>query len=340
METQQPQAPPPPVQVLQMMMGLWVSQILAATARFGAADAIARGVTSSDDIAVEVDADPDTLYRLLRAAAACGLLVETAPRTFGLTPLGECLRTDAPGSMRDLIIAECAPGHWLPWGQLYDAVKSGRSLASEILGMNVWDYYAKNQEEALSFARGMGNLSAMVSQDVARLYDASAFKTIIDVGGSQGVLLRGLLEQNHRARGIIFDLPEVIDGAKHAFANDSRVDLVAGDFFSHVPGGGDLYVLKSILHDWPDHRCAKIVRSIHAASKPGAKLLVVEMLLPDHPQPTPVAFMDMNMLVMLNGRERAAAELSKLIGDNGFNVTRVIPTGGMFSLIEAERASD
>lgn len=333
-------APPPPVQVLQMLMGLWVSQILAAAARFGAADAIARGVTSSDDIAAEAGADRDTFYRLLRAAATCGILTETASRTFALTPLGECLRTDAPGSLKDLIIAECAPGHWLPWGQLYDAVKSGRSFASEVLGMNVWDYYAKNHDEALSFARGMGNLSAMVSQDVARLYDAKPFKTIVDIGGSQGVLLRGLLAQNADARGIIFDLPDVIEGAKHAFADDNRIDFVAGDFFSSVPAGADLYVLKSILHDWPDERCAAILRNIRSASKAGAKLLVVEMLLPDHPQPTPVAFMDLNMLVMLNGRERTAAELTKLLGDNGFNVARVIPTGGMFSLIEADRASD
>jgi len=330
-------APPPHVQVLQMLMGLWVAQILAATARFGAADTIARGVTSNDDIAAEAGADPETFYRLLRAAAACGILTETAPRQFALTPLGDCLRTGAPGSLKDLIIAECAPGHWLPWGQLYESIKSGRSLTSDILGMNIWDYYAKNHEEALSFARGMGNLSAMVSQDVVRLYDARPYKTIIDVGGSQGVLLRGLLAQNHEARGIIFDLPDVIDGAKHAFANDARIELVAGDFFSSIPSGGDLYLLKAILHDWPDDRCAQILRNIHSASKPGAKLLVVEMLLPDHPQPSPVAFMDLNMLVMLSGRERTAAELTKMLADSGFTVTGVIPTGGTFSLIEADR---
>ena len=320
-----------------MMMGMWVSQILAATARFGVADAIARGATSSDDLAREADANPSALYRLLRAAATVGLVTEGQPKTFALTPLGECLRTDAPGSMRDLIIAECAPGHWLPWGRLYDAVKSGRSTAPETLGMNMWEYYAKNHEEGLTFARGMGNLSAMVSQDVTRLYDAKPFKKIVDIGGSQGVLLRGLLAQNPNARGVIFDLPEVIDEAKKVVTDD-RIELVAGDFFKSVPSGADLYVLKSILHDWPDDKCAAIIRNIHSASQEGAKLLLVEMLLPDQPQPSPVTFMDMNMLVMLNGRERAAAEFHKLLGDNGFNVTRLIPTGGTFSLIEAERS--
>jgi len=330
----QTQAPPPPVQVLQMMMGMWVSQILATTARFGVADAIARGITSSDDIAREASADPQALHRLLRAAATTGLLTETAPRTFALTPLGECLRTDTPGSLRDLIIAECAPGHWLPWGRLYDTVKGGRSVAAETLGMDVWEYYAKNHEEGLTFARGMGNLSALVSQDVARLYDTSPFKTIVDVGGSQGILLRGLLAQNKDARGVLFDLPEVVADAKP----DDRIEIVSGSFMEKVPSGGDLYLLKSILHDWPDDKCATILRNIRDAAPAGAKLLVVEMIVPDGPEPSPVAFMDMNMLVMLNGRERTAAEFKKLLGDNGFNVTRVIPTGGTFSLIEAERS--
>lgn len=316
-----------------MMMGLWVSQILATTARLGVADAIANGKTSSDDIAREAGADPSTLYRLLRAAASTGLVAETAPRTFALTPLGECLRTDTPGSLRDLVIAECAPGHWLPWGRLYDAVKGGKSVAAETLGMDVWEYYAKNHEEGLSFARGMGNLSALVSQDVARLYDTSPFKTIVDVGGSQGILLRGLLAQNKNARGILFDLPEVVADAKP----DDRIDIVSGSFMENVPSGGDLYLLKSILHDWPDEKCATILANIHKAAPAGAKLLVVEMLLPDQPEPSPVTFMDMNMLVMLNGRERTAADFRKLLGDAGFNVVRVIPTGGTFSLIEAER---
>lgn len=316
-----------------MMMGLWVSQILAATARFGVADAIARGVTASDDLARECEADPQAFYRLLRGAASAGLLTETAPRTFALTPLGHCLRTDTPGSLRDLVIAECAPGHWLPWGQLYEAIKQGRAMTADVLGMPAWEYYAKNPEEALSFARGMGNLSALVAHDVARLYDASPFKTIVDVGGSQGVLLRGLLAQNPNARGIVFDLPEVIANA----TADDRVELVGGSFFERVPEGADLYLLKSILHDWPDNKCAEILGSIRNAAKPGAKLLVIEMILPDQPGPSLVTFMDLNMLVMLNGRERTAAEFTKLLGDNGFKVTRVIPTGGPFSLIEAER---
>jgi hypothetical protein len=323
-------APPPHVHVLQLMMGLWHAQIVATAARFGVADRIASGVSDSEALARECGADPAALYRLLRACAALGIFVETEPRRFALTPAGECLRTGTPGSLRDLLIAETAPGHWLPWGRLYDAVQRGASVAGETLGMDVWQYYATHQEEALSFARGMGNLSAIVSQDVARLYDAGDARRIVDVGGSQGVLLLNVLQRSE-ARGVLFDRADVVE---HVRIDDERVEIVPGDFFQSVPEG-DLYLLKSILHDWPDEQCATILRNIRAAAQPGARLLVVEMLLPEAPQPSPVAFMDLNMLVMLNGRERTAAEFTQMLGGAGFRVTQVIPTGGLFSLIEA-----
>jgi SAM-dependent methyltransferase len=331
---------PPPAQVLQMMMGLWVSQILGVCARLGVADLIADGVSSSDEIAAKCGSDPAATYRVLRAGAAVGLFGEVPERKFRLTPLGECIRTNTPGSLRDLVVAETAPGHWLPWGRLYDVVMGGASVASETLGMGTWEYYAAHPEEAQWFARGMGNLSAMVSEDVARLYDAKDRRNIVDVGGSQGVLLSGLLRQGEQAKGILFDRPEVIQQARAVVAASplrERITLVEGDFFSSIPAGGDLYVLKSILHDWPEGDCERILRNVHAAAAPDANLLVVEMIVPEEPQPSPVALMDVNMLVMLNGRERTAGDFEKLLGGAGFSLIRVIQTPGPFALIEARR---
>jgi hypothetical protein len=326
---------------MQMMMGMWVAQAAATAARFNVADHIARGTDSADAIAAAEQADAAAMYRLLRACAAAGLLAETAPGRFALTPLGECLRSDAEHSLRDLFVAEMAPGHWLPWGRLYDAVRSGKPTSSDTLGIPVWEYYAKNQEEGLAFARGMGNLSAIVSEDVARLYDASPFRRIVDVGGSQGVLLRALLRgAGPDARGVLFDLPTVIATAREVIAASpfaDRIELVEGDFFGEVPRGGDLYALKSVLHDWDDEKALAILRAVHRAAEPGAKLLVVETVLPGTTQPSPVSFMDLNMLVMLGGRERTASEFAQLLRDGGFSVTKVIATGGMFQLIEARR---
>jgi hypothetical protein len=318
---------------MQMMMGLWVAQIAGTAARFGVADHIARGVTKSEELARECAADPGSFYRFLRAAATAGLFVETEPGSFASTPVGDCLRSDTPGTVRDFLIAETAPGHWLPWGRLYEAVKSGQHAASDALGIPVWDYYKANPEEGLSFARGMGNLSALVAMDVARLYDPSAFRRIVDVGGSQGVLLRALLERAPQARGVLFDLPEVVGSAPA----HERVEIVSGSFFESLPEGGDLYVLKSILHDWPDDRCEEILANVQRAAPAGATLLLVETILAEAPAPSPVTFMDMNMLVMLGGRERTAAEYTDMLRRHGFETQRVIPTGGMFGLIEAKK---
>jgi hypothetical protein len=323
-----------------MLTGMWVSQVLSAIAQLGVADLIAAGTRSVDYLAEECSADAGALHRLLRAAATVGLLIETAPAEFALTPLGTTLRAGTPGSLRDFVIAETAPGHWLPWGRLADAVKRGGAMTKETLGLDPWDYYAKNDEEGRCFARGMSNLSAIVSGDVVRVYDPGDVRRVVDVGGSEGVLLRGILGRAPNARGVIFDRSDVIEGARRAVAESGmadRIDLVSGDFFADVPGDADLYVLKSILHDWPDDKCEAIVRSVHRSAPKDSRLVLVEMLLPDTPQPSPVTLMDLNMLVMLGGRERTAGEYSALLQRCGYAVERVIPTGGMFSVIEATR---
>jgi hypothetical protein len=334
--------PPPHVAVMQMVMGVWAAQIASAVAQLGVADNIAKGKVSVDELAAECSANPDALYRLLRAAAAIGLCAETAPRHFALTPVGDALRSDAPHSMRDFLVAETAPGHWLPWGRVADAVRRGGPMTEEVLGANAWDYYAKHIDEAHCFARGMSNVSTIASEDVARVYEPGDVKRIVDVGGSEGVLLRGLLAHAPGARGVLYDRPEIIEAAKGAIASSSfadRIDVTGGDFLAEVPGGGDLYVMKSILHDWPDEQCETIIRNVHRAAAPDSRLLVVEMTLPDGPAgaPSPVPLMDMNMLVMLGGRERTAAEFGALLARCGYMVERVIPTPGPFSVIEARR---
>lgn len=334
-------APPPHIAMFQIINGMWVSQIASAVARLGIADFIAAGTRRVDHLAEECSADADALHRLLRAAATIGLLRETAPKEFVLTAVGETLRAQEPGSMRDLLIAETAPCHWLPWGRLVESVRSGKSMAVETLGISVWEYYAKNPDEGECFARGMGNISAVASHEVAAVYSVGDARTIIDVGGSEGVLLRGLLRNAPApARGILFDRPEIIGYAKGSIATSDlagRIDLVAGDFFAEVPPGGDVYLLKHILHDWPDAACETILSNVHRAAAPGSRLVIIEMLLPDEPQPSPVALMDMNMLVMVGGRERTSGEFRVLLAKCGFELERVLPTEGMFAVLEAKR---
>jgi hypothetical protein len=330
---------PPQVAIFGMINGMWASQIASALAQLAVPDAIAAGTSGVEALAAQSGADASALYRLLRAAATLGLVQETGSRTFALTPLGEVLRNGVPGSMRDILIAETAPGHWLPWGKLADAVRSGKPTTEATLGMNGWDYYAANPEEGQCFARGMGNLSAVAVEQVAAVYNVGDARTVVDVGGSEGVLLRGLLRGAPDAEGVLFDRPEIIAYAEgqpnEAFAG--RIRFVGGDFFKEVPAGGDLYLLKHILHDWSDAECAAIIRNVHRAAKDGSRLVLVEFLLPDDGQPSPVTFMDINMMVMVGGRERTSAEFRALLKENGYEVERILSTAGMFNVIEARR---
>ena len=331
---------PPAAAMMGLITGYWVSQAVGVVARLGVADHLADGPRTSDEVAGAVGADPQALYRVLRLLASIGIFTEPQPRSFALTPLGETLRSDVPGSVRDFAITETAPGHWLPWGRLYESVLSGRPMAREALGMDLFDWYGQNPEEAAFFTAAMGNLSDLAASELVRVYDVSSATTVADVGGAHGVLLGAVLRANPAARGILFDLPHVIETAGEAIAAQGlseRCDLVGGDFFEAVPEGADLHLLKQIVHDWDDERATQLLRNCHRALAPNGKLLVVEMVIPPDNRPGIAQAMDLNMLVQLGGRERTEAEFEDLFREAGFRLERVIPTHSPFFVLEASR---
>src|SRR5215204_2907383 len=331
---------PPPVAMMGLITGYWLSQAVGVVAQLGVADQLTTGARSSNDLARAVGADPQALYRVLRLLASIGVFTEVGPDRFGLTPLGETLTSDAPGSVRNFAITETAPGHWLPWGRLVASVRSGRPMARDALGMELFDWYAQNPEEAGFFNAAMGNLSALAAGELVRVYDFSGVRTVADIGGAHGVLLAAILRANPSARGILFDLPHVIATAEDAIAAEGlseRCELVSGDFFEAVPEGADLHLLKQIVHDWDDEGATRLLRSCHRALAPGGKLLLVEMVIPPDNQPSPAQAMDLNMMVVLGGRERTEEEYRHLLQATGFRLERVIPTRSPFSVIEAIR---
>lgn len=330
----------PPAAMMGLITGYWVSQAVGVVAQLGVADELGGGPRGSDEVARAVGADPQALYRVLRLLASVGVFAEVAPRSFGLTPLGETLRSSVPGSVRNFAITETAPGHWLPWGRLHDSVRTGRPMAREALGMELFDWYAQNPEEAGFFNAAMGNLSALAADELVRVYDVSAVRTVADIGGAHGILLGAVLRANPAARGILFDMPHVIATAASAIAAEGltdRCELVSGDFFEAVPEGADLHLLKQIVHDWDDDRATRLLRNCHRALGPAGKLLLVEMVLPQDNRPSPAQAMDLNMMVILGGRERTEEEYRHLLGEAGFRLQRVIPTHSPFSVIEATR---
>ena len=332
---------PPPARMLQLITGYWISQAVGAAAMLGLADQLADGSRSASDVAASVNADTRSVHRIMRMLASIGVFTMDTNDQFGLTPLGDTLRTGVPGSMKNFAIAQTSPGHWLPWGQMSEAVRTGRSMSSSALGMELWDWYATHPEEGEFFNRAMGDLSAGVSGEVTRSYDFAAYKTVLDVGGAHGILLGAILRANPHMRGILFDLPHVTATAAdslRAQGIEQRCDLVTGDFFASVPTGADIHLLKQIIHDWSDEECITLLRNCHRALKPAGKILLVEMVIPADNSQSMAQAMDLNMLVLLTGKERTELQYRDLLAAAGFKMERAIPTQSPFSIIEASRS--
>jgi precorrin-6B methylase 2 len=324
--------------LIQLLTGAWATQSVAAACKLSIPDALASGPMSSDGVAAKVGAESGAVYRLLRALASLGVFERRADRRFALTELGERLRKDAPGTLRETFIAETDHAHWQSWEKVADAVRTGLPRPLPVLGAAAFDYYGKNREDGEQFARAMQNVSNFAAAAVCEAYDFSGVKTVMDIGGGNGSMALAILEGHPQMQGRVFDLPYIEEHAHRNIAEAGaahRCGFEAGDFFKAVPAGADLHILKFILHDWTDEECVKILESCRKALAPGGKVLLVEMLVPEEIRPDFVMLMDINMLVMTGGRERTAKEFEKVLGDAGFAMTRVITTKSPFALIEA-----
>jgi hypothetical protein len=324
-------SPMPHEQLLGVLFGFWTAAAVGSFARLKIADAMAKGAADAGAIAEAINANPEAVNRLLRGCTMAKIVTSTGPKTYALTPVGELLRSDSMPSLRALLDAETAPGHWLPWGHLDQVVKSGKNDVEKALGMNVWDYYAKNKDEGNTFSQAMTGMSMMAVHAVAAAYTYPTATKVVDVGGAHGALLGTVLAAQPNAKGVLFDLPHVVETAP---AQD-RVEKIGGDFFKEVPAGGELYLLKFILHDWDDANCVAILKQVRRAMAPGGKLAVIEMLIPEDGAPHPSKLLDLNMMVMLTGRERTGAEMTALLEKADFKVAKIVPTHSPFSIIEA-----
>ena len=325
--------------MMRLITGYWLSQAVGVAAHLGIADALAAGSQSSEELGKALGAHAMSVYRLMRLLTSIGVFSQDSEDRFTLNPLGETLLSEGPGSVRNFAITETAPGHWLPWGRLFDSVQTGKPMTHETLGMELFDWYAQNPEEAGFFNAAMGDLSALAATELVRVYDFSTAQNVIDVGGSHGILLRAVLSANSAARGTLYDLPHVIDTANQHIdaALQGRCELVSGDFFKSVPEGGDVHLLKQIIHDWDDEQASRILKNCYAVLAPAGKLLLVEMVVPSDNRPNMAQAMDLNMLAILGGRERTEEEYRTLLDGSGFNLERVIATHSPFSVIEAVR---
>jgi O-methyltransferase domain/Dimerisation domain len=335
-----PTSIPPPAAVIGLVAGMWAAKATAVAASLGIPDQLAHGPKTAEEVAKAIGADASAVYRLMRAVTSVGVLTAEQERRFALTPLGEALRSNVPGSMRSFILAEMAPGHWLPWGNLEDAVRTGKPSAPHALGMDAWEYYKKNPDEGFHFAEAMSGLSHIAMHAVLASYSFAGARKVVDVGGSHGAFVAAVLQREKTARGVLFDLPEVVDGASATLKQSGvseRVDRIGGSFFESVPADGDIYLLKHILHDWNDDECVKILGNVREAMALDGRVVVVEMLITDNGPPSPATLLDLNMLVMLTGKERTSEDFAALFAKAGLKLHAVKPTQSPVAVIEARR---
>jgi predicted O-methyltransferase YrrM len=327
--------------MLQMISGFWVSQMVLVAAKLGLADLITDQPKTAAELAQASGTHAPSLYRVLRGLASVGVFAEDSQGRFVSTPVTETLRRDAPGSLRAFAMAELGQEHFKAWGNLLHSVRTGEIAFDNHFGQPVWEYYAQNPEDAEVFNDAMTGMTEMVNAAVVPAYDFSGFGKIVDIGGGHGALLAAILKANPAARGVLFDLPHVAEGAAARFAAEGvsdRCEVVSGDFFKAVTPGADAYVMKFILHDWDDEKSVAIMKNIRRAMNDGGRVIVIENIVPEGNTPSFAKFIDINMLVMTGGRERTEKEFADLFAAAGFRLTRVVPTESPFCIIEAVAA--
>ena len=306
--------------------------------QLGIADHLAAGPRSAVELAGTTGTHAPSLHRLMRTLAGLGILTERDAQRFALTPLGEALKTGAPGSARATLIAFGSPAFWHSWEEIIYSLETGKTGFEKACGMPVFEYLAQHPEEASYFSEAMVGFHGAEPPAVAEAYDFSGFKTVVDVGGATGNMLAAILSRHAGPRGVLFDRPHVVRDAPallKARGVEERVTIEAGDFFETVPAGGDAYVLSHIIHDWNEDQCLTILGHCRKVIKPDGRLLIVETVLPPGDTPHQGKVQDMVMLVVPGGQERTEAEYASLLGKAGFRLSRVVPTESVVSVVEA-----
>jgi hypothetical protein len=320
-----------------MIGGYRLTQLLYVAAKRGIADLLYDGPQSSQALAQATQTHPRALYRVLRALASLGVLAEDQAQCFHLTPLADLLRTEVPGSLRDYAIFYGEERIWHAEGALLFSVQTGQAAFNHVHGMGPFDYYSQHAEAAAGYNAAMTNVSGHEVAAVVAAYDFAGMATIVDVGGGQGTLLTAVLKAHPQVRGILFDRPAVIDSAQRLLAAEGVADRctrVAGDFFQTVPGGGDAYILKHIIHDWDDAPAVAILTQCRRAMAEHSRLLLMERVIPPGNAPSWGKLADITMLVHYGGLERTEAEYRELLEAAGLSLTRMVPTPTQLSIIE------
>lgn len=322
-------------ELLRLVNAYRMSQAIHVAATLRLSDHLAGGPLSITELAAAADCDEGALYRLMRALSAAGVYEESPDGRFSATAVGEELRSDAERGLAGWARFVGRPNTWQAWGALEHSVRTGENAFSSVHGQSVWAYRSDHPEEGTIFDDAMTAMSRYVADAVLWAYPFEG--VVADIGGGRGAMLTAILRRFPDTRGVLFDQPHVVAGVDLGDVAD-RCEVAGGDMFAGVPAGADVYVLKSVLHDWPDDRAIEILRACRQAMKPGAAVVILERVLAGPPHEPPglaSALSDLNMLVGPGGQERTSDEYARLLAAAGLRLERVIPTASDVSVIAA-----
>jgi len=326
----------PEHQLDQMITGYWASQAIYAAAKFGIADLLKDGSRSVEQLAEASSTNAEALYRLLRALASIGIFSESSPREFSLTPLAKPLRSDVDGSKQALALMS-GDEQFRAWAEIKYSIQTGKTAFEKVFGKPIFDYLSEKPDKARIFDAAMTGIHGRETGDVLDAYDFSGIEVLADIGGGNGSNISSILKQYPTMKGVLFDLPHVVERAKEridAAGVLDRCQLIGGNFFESVPKGADAYLMRHIIHDWNDGKSLTILRNCHSAMRAKSKLLVVESVIPSGNERFAGKFLDLVMLLIPGGKERTESEYRTLFNEAGFDLTRIVPTNTELSIVE------
>ena len=324
----------PIAEMRRLIYGNWQTMTTCAFAELGLADLLHGAPQTAEELASATETDPRALLRFLRC---CGQLsfvhMDTKTSRFSLTPFGDLLRSDHPGSQRAAARLNGAPYRYEPWGKLVDILKSGSSKGRSPTFEEGSLAYLSDKPHLLNvFQRAMTDLSVLEDDAIAASYDFARFQHIVDVGCGRGTLIKAIMRAHPHLQGTMFDLTESlaeVDGPDDEFAD--RLSRAGGDFFESIPDCGDVYIMKNVVHNWPEAKVLTILKTARDAmmrSSPGRhkRLLIIEYLMPEGNEKSVVKWIDMNFFILVDGGDRTADEYQKLVARAGFDVLDFIET--------------
>ncbi|MCW1961823.1 methyltransferase [Chryseobacterium viscerum] len=337
----QPVKPEFTLKMFEVLSRMWLVGCVKTAAELNIADQLAYGPKTISALAAETHSNEKELYRIMRALSSEGIFEELENKTFALNDFGAALQTSVPGTVKDFIIANVGE-HFPGFADLIYAVQKGKVPFEHVHGMNIWEYYKEHPELGANFGRGMTGLSGMVLNGIVENYDFAPYKTIVDIGGGNGAMMYAMLNASPESSGIIFDEAHVTEKTLQLIPENlkDRCTVATGSFFEKVPSGADLYTMKWIIHDWNDDECIQILKVCYNAMPKGAKLLIVDAVIPDNSRNEPhiSKLFDIVMMACLTGRERTLNEFKNLLDKSGLKFNRVVQIGTeVKSIVECEK---